>query len=48
MYDAERDVILESYRLKVLRLTNSEVMEDFEAVCRKIDQMRIASYERGI
>ena len=37
IYDAERDVILESYGLRILRIENSEVMEDFETVCRKID-----------
>ena len=39
LYDAERDGILESYGLRVLRLTNSEVMEDFDAVCRRIESL---------
>jgi very-short-patch-repair endonuclease len=35
-YDAERDGILAAYGLKVLRVTNRDVMEDFNGVCRKI------------
>ena len=41
-YDEERDGILESYGLRLLRLTNNEVMEDFNAVCRRIDQFEKA------
>ena len=36
-YDAERDAILSSYGLKVMRVTNSEVMEDFNSVCSRIE-----------
>jgi len=35
-YDLERTNILESYGLRVLRFTNSEVLNDFESVCHKI------------
>ena len=38
MYDRERDVILESYGLKVLRITNRDVLEDFDSVCRRIEE----------
>ena len=37
MYDRERDVILESYGLKVLRIINRDVFEDFDSVCRRIE-----------
>ena len=36
-YDDERDSILESYGLTVIRVKNSEVDENFEAVCRRIE-----------
>jgi very-short-patch-repair endonuclease len=35
-YDAERDGILAGYGLKILRVTNREVMECFPEVCRRI------------
>jgi len=35
-YDLERSNILESYGLRVLRFTNSEVLNDFESVSHKI------------
>ncbi|MBD0335150.1 MAG: DUF559 domain-containing protein [Cyanobacteria bacterium Co-bin13] len=31
--DLERTRVLEGYRLRVVRFTNREVMEDFEGVC---------------
>ena len=36
VYDTERTQILESYGLQVIRFTNDQVMDDFEAVCREI------------
>ena len=35
-YDSERDSTLESYGLTVMRIKNSEVMENFESVCMRI------------
>ena len=35
-YDQERTDVLEWYGLRVLRLTNDEVMNDFESVCEEI------------
>ena len=35
-YDAERTSILEGYSLKVIRFTNDEVLENFEATCDRI------------
>jgi very-short-patch-repair endonuclease len=35
-YDAERDGILASYGLKVLRVKNTELIENFRVVCEKI------------
>lgn len=35
-YDIERSHILEGYGLKVLRFTNEQVCQDFEAVCNSI------------
>jgi len=37
-YDRERDVIFESYGLKVLRIINRDVFVDFDSVCRRIDE----------
>jgi len=37
-YDAERDNILESYGLKVIRFTNADVLKNFDGVCRKISR----------
>ena len=37
-YDEERSQILELYDLKVLRFTNLELDQQFEAVCEAIDQ----------
>jgi len=37
-YDWERTQILEGYGLKVLRFTNNEVLQDWEGVCRQIEE----------
>jgi len=37
-YDWERTQILEGYGLKVLRFTNDEVLQDWEGVCRQIEE----------
>lgn len=37
-YDCERTQILESYGLNVLRFTNDEVLQDWEGVCRRIEE----------
>ena len=37
-YDWERTQILEGYGLKVLRFTNDEVLQDWEGVCRRIEE----------
>jgi len=37
-YDWERTQILEGYGLKVLRFTNNEVLQDWEGVCRRIEE----------
>ena len=36
-YDGERDTILKSYGLKVMHVKNSDVMDEFEDVCGKIE-----------
>jgi len=35
-YDKERETILKSYGLKVIRFSNSEIQSHFEEVCKKI------------
>ena len=35
-YDERRTAALEAEGIEVMRFTNSEVMEQFEAVCRRI------------
>ena len=35
-YDCERSRVLEGYRLKLLRFTNDEIMNNFEGVCQRI------------
>ena len=37
-YDWEKTQILEGYGLKVLRFTNDEVLQDWEGVCRRIEE----------
>ena len=36
-YDIERTAFLEEYGLKVIRVLNSEIINDFRAVCEYID-----------
>ncbi|CCH97433.1 endonuclease domain-containing protein [Microcystis sp. LEGE 00066] len=36
-YDKERTARLESYGLKVIRFTNSQVLRNFEAVCEQLN-----------
>ena len=36
--DAERTAFLESYGLKVIRIPNNEITENFEGVCEYIDR----------
>jgi very-short-patch-repair endonuclease len=36
--DRERTQQLESYGIRVIRFTNQEVLEDFEGVCKSIEQ----------
>jgi very-short-patch-repair endonuclease len=36
--DLERTQQLESYGIRVIRFTNQEVLQDFEGVCRSIEQ----------
>ncbi len=38
-YDRERTHILEGYGLTVIRFTNQQVLEEFEAVCLQIAEM---------
>jgi very-short-patch-repair endonuclease len=37
-YDYERTMTLEGYGLRVIRFTNEEVMNHFEAVCQQIEE----------
>lgn len=36
-YDEERTQILEGYGLSIVRFTNQEVMNNFDAVCQRIE-----------
>jgi very-short-patch-repair endonuclease len=38
-YDEERTKILEGYGLKVIRFTNREICENFDAVCAEIERI---------
>ncbi|MDZ8082600.1 MAG: endonuclease domain-containing protein [Nostoc sp. DcaGUA01] len=38
-YDSERTAILAGYGLKVMRFTNDDVLNNFEGVCQKIDEV---------
>ena len=40
VYDDERGVVLESYGVKILRFTNTDVINSFDAVCRTIAHCR--------
>lgn len=46
-YDQARTSTLEGYGLKVVRFTNKEVMEDFEAVCAAIEGIPPTPLEKG-
>ena len=35
-YDSERDSVLISYGLRILRFKNNEIMENFDSVCKRI------------
>ena len=39
LYDAQRTLILEGYGLSVIRFTNDEVINCFEGVCAKIEDL---------
>ena len=38
-YDVARTKILESYKLKVMRFTNDEVLNNLESVCQRIEEL---------
>ena len=40
LYDADRDVVIHSYGLKIVRFTNTEVINNFDAVCEVIKQYK--------
>lgn len=40
-YDVERTRILEGYGLRVVRFRNDEVLDHFESVCQRIDEIAI-------
>ncbi|MFN7356409.1 MAG: endonuclease domain-containing protein, partial [Pseudanabaena sp.] len=37
--DQERTQKIESYRIKVIRFTNHQVLNEFESVCEEIERM---------
>jgi len=39
-YDAERDAVLQSYGLKIVRVTNADITDNFDAVCEIIKGYR--------
>ena len=39
VYDEERTAIINHYGLTVIRFSNSDIDNNFESVCRKIDQL---------
>ena len=45
--DAQRSQVLEGYGLRVVRFTNTQVLQEFEAVCTAIDQSPLPPLERG-
>lgn len=47
-YDNERTEILYAYGLKVIRIKNSDVLYNFENVCRKIDDFLIEREELSV
>ena len=38
LYDSERTMILSEYDIKVLRISNHDIEEKFDAVCEEIDK----------
>lgn len=46
-YDEERTRVLESYRLRVLRFSNADVLENLQAVCQKIDRIPLPPLVKG-
>ncbi|RIH89235.1 hypothetical protein Mterra_00816 [Calidithermus terrae] len=47
-YDAERTAVLEGLGLKILRFTNSEVLEEFEGVCEQVSKLvATSSWSQG-
>ncbi|MBN1294235.1 MAG: endonuclease domain-containing protein [Candidatus Latescibacteria bacterium] len=38
-YDSERDAVLQSYGLNVIRISNSDITDRFEDVCSKIQDL---------
>ncbi len=38
-YDLERSCILEGYGLEIVRFMNREVLEEFEGVCSRLDEI---------
>ena len=38
VYDEERSAIMEGYGIEVLRFSNREVNQQFDAVCERIDE----------
>jgi very-short-patch-repair endonuclease len=41
VYDAQRTLVLEGLGLRVVRFTNAEVMDHFEAVCEVIEGVEV-------
>ena len=41
LYDTERSAVIESYGLKILRFTSTNVMNNFDAVCNEIKRFRV-------
>lgn len=46
-YDEERTIILESYGLRVLRFSNTDVQDNLEVVCRNIDGIPLPPLLKG-
>jgi very-short-patch-repair endonuclease len=46
-YDQQRSHILEGYGLKVIRFTNTEVLENFDAVCSAIEGIPPPPLDKG-
>ena len=46
--DAQRSQVLEGYGLRVVRFTNTQVLQEFEAVCKAIEESPLPPLERGV